>query len=158
MAAIVDGFPLPKYYFDVDISGPAGVGTMSFQEVTGLDQEFDNLTYRHGDDDEMNLMKRVGLEKTGTVSLKRGVFSDVTQELPDYMREIFDNQGYQSQATPGDLLTITINLLDEKGATVITWTVEEAIPVKLVGTTLKSDENAVSIEQMDFMFRRLRIQ
>lgn len=158
MAATVEGFPLPKYFFKVSISGPASVGDMSFQEVTGLDQEFDNLTYRHGDDDEMNLMKRVGLEKTGTVSLKRGIFSQVTQELPDHMREIFDNQGYQSQAAAGDLLTITIELLDEKGSTVITWTVEEAIPVKLVGTTLRSDENAVSIEQMDFVYRRLRIQ
>ena len=53
MAAAVNGFPLPKYYFKVNIEGPGGSGEMSFQEVTGLDQEVDHLQYRHGDDDEI---------------------------------------------------------------------------------------------------------
>ena len=156
MAASVNGFPLPKYYFTVNIEGPGGSGEMSFQEVTGLDQEVEHLQYRHGDDDEFNLMKRVGLEKTGVVSLKRGIFSQVTMEVPDLMKEIFDSQNFHSQAE--ELLTVTINLQDEKGGTVITWKVEEAIPVKLVGTNLKSDANEVAIEQIDFMFRRLRIE
>ena len=94
-------------------------------------------------------MKRVGLEKTGTVSCKRGIFSQVTMEVPDLMKEIFDSQNFHSQAE--ELLTVTINLQDEKGSTVITWKVEEAIPVKLVGTNLKSDANEVAVEQIDFM-------
>lgn len=156
MAATVDGFPLPKYYFTVNITGPGGSGDMSFQEVTGLDQEVDHLKYRHGDDDEFNLMKRVGLEQTGTVSCKRGIFSQVTMEVPDLMKEIFDRQSFQSQAE--ELLEVTIVLQDEKSKPIITWTLQDAIPVKLVGTNLKSDANEIAIEQIDFMFRRLRIE
>ena len=136
-------FPVPKFHFTVDL----GSGPIAFQEVTGLDMENDSMEYRSGDDPEFVTLKRAGLRKTGTVSFKKGVFTGDTDLWKSYEKAIIEYESY-SQSTPVDL---TVALLDEKASTVITWTIAKAVVVKLTNGDLKSEENAIAIEKMDFV-------
>ncbi|WP_235299105.1 phage tail protein [Portibacter marinus] len=138
-----DKFPVPKFHFTVDL----GSGPIAFQEVTGLDMENDHMEYRSGDDPEFVTLKRAGLRKTGTVSFKKGVFTGDTDVWDNY-KTIIDDKNYYSQSTPVDL---TVTLLDESGGTVITWTIAKAVAIKMTNGDLKSEENAIAIEQIDFV-------
>lgn len=136
-------FPVPKFNFDVTF--PSGV--VSFQEVTGLDQENEFLEYRNGDDAEYVTQKRVGMKKTGTLSFKKGVFSGATDLLDTYT-PVNEKSAYFSNQDPIDLI---VNLMDESGSPVLTWNIVGAVPIKLTNGDLKSDENAIAIEQIDFV-------
>lgn len=136
-------FPVPKFHFNVTIDGT----TISFQEVTGLDQENEHLEYRAGDDPEYVTQKRVGLKKTGTLSFKKGVFSGETDVLDTYQK-VNDRENYFSNQDPID---ITVCLCDEAGESVLEWAVTGAVPIKMTNADLKSDENAIAIEQIDFV-------
>ena len=136
-------FPVPKFHFNCTIDGT----TISFQEVTGLDQENEHLEYRAGDDVEYVTQKRVGLKKTGTLSFKKGVFSGATDVLDTYQK-VNDREAYFSNQDPIDLV---ISLMDEAGESVLEWAVVGAVPIKMTNGDLKSEENAIAIEQIDFV-------
>lgn len=136
-------FPVPKFHFKCHIDGT----TISFQEVTGLDQENEFLEYRGGDDAEYVTQKRVGLKKTGTLSFKKGVYSGATDVLDTYQK-VNDRENYFSNQDPID---IVVSLMDEAGESVLEWNVQGAVPIKMTNADLKSDENAVAIEQIDFV-------
>ncbi|GLR16705.1 phage tail protein [Portibacter lacus] len=138
-----DKFPVPKFHFNVDL----GSGNISFQEVTGLDQEFEHLEYRSGDDAEYVTQKRIGLKKTGTLSFKKGIFSGETDVLDIYEPGNNKEKYYSNQ----DPLDLVISLMDEAGTAVLEWAVRGAVPVKITNGDLKSDENAIAIEQIDFV-------
>ena len=53
--------------------------------------------------------------------------------------------------------TVTISLLDEKGAPVMTWTLGNAWPTKITSTDLKSDGNEVAIESIEIVHEGLTI-
>ena len=141
--ASISVFPVPVFAFEVTF--PSGV--VSFQEVTGLDQENESLEYRSGDDPEYVTQKRAGLKKTGTISFKKGVFSGTTDLLDTY-QPINEKSAYYSNQDPVDLI---VNLNDESGSPVLTWNIVGAIPIKFTSPSLKSDDNSVAIEQLDFV-------
>ena len=65
-----NGWPLPKFYFTVDITG---VGDKRpFQEVSALDTETQPTEYRAGDKKVKITIKMPGLLKSGNVSSRRG--------------------------------------------------------------------------------------
>ena len=139
-----DLFPVPKFHFKCTLGE---FGEIAFQEVTGLDMENDSMEYRSGDDTDFVTLKRAGLRKTGTVSFKKGVFTDDKTIWENYLT-LIDDKTYYSQATPKNL---TVELLNETGDTVITWEILKAVPIKLSNGDLKSEENAIAIEQIDFV-------
>jgi phage tail-like protein len=142
-------FPVPKFAFEVKFPE----ATIPFQEVTGLDQEYEFLEYRSGSDADLTTQKRSGLYKSGQVSFKKGIFKGDKE-----VWTIFDglisgkNKNYRAETEPID---ITVTLKDETGKDVITWTIVGAVPTKLTNGDLKSDENAISIEQIDFVYSRI---
>ena len=142
-------FPVPKFHFTVEIDGTE----IPFQEVTGLDQEFEFLEYRAGDDPELLKQKRSGLMKTGQISMKKGIFSGDT-DVWDVFDPLYSGKGDKYRAN-NEGLDLTITLMDEAGTTVVTWKVVGAIPTKLTNGDLKGDENAISIEQIDFVFEKI---
>jgi phage tail-like protein len=137
-------FPVPKFHFKVTLGR---AGEIAFQEVTGLDMENDHMEYRSGDDPEFVTLKRAGLIKTGTVSFKKGIFTGDKAMWNEYST-IFQKK-YYSQDDISD--NINVQLCDESGSTVVTWDILKAVPVKLSNGDLKSDENAIAIEQIDFV-------
>ena len=54
-------------------------------------------------------------------------------------------------------VTIVVNLLDETQAVAMTWTLQNAFPVKLTGTDMKSDGNEVAIESIEVAHEGLTV-
>ena len=63
-------WPLPKFYFSVDIDDLTDLG---FLEVSGLEIEADNVSYRHGNDPSFGTIQMPGIKKSGNIILKKGV-------------------------------------------------------------------------------------
>jgi len=137
-------WPIPKFYFIVEISNvKQGI---SFQEVSGLEQEVEVLKYRHGKSKATTFWQRTGLNKVQNIVCKKGIFKKDDQ-LIELFNEVIDNK-----YAPGteNVLELSISLLDELAETVMKWNVSYAIPVKISGPNLKSDANEVAIESIEF--------
>jgi phage tail-like protein len=52
---------------------------------------------------------------------------------------------------------ITISLLDEANAPTMVWTLNNAFPVKITGTDLKSNGNEVAVESIEVAFETMVI-
>ena len=66
-------WPLPKFYFSVDIGEE--FTDLPFQEVSGLDVETEVIEYRHGNSPSHSTIKMPGMMKFGDITLKKGVFA-----------------------------------------------------------------------------------
>ena len=131
-------WPLPKFYFSVDIPG---VGDdLRFQEVTGLDAEAQVIDYRAGASKAFSTIKMPGVVKYGNVTLKKGVFVK-DSKFWDWFSERKLNQIKRR--------TVTIKLMDESGKPTMTWTLANALPTKITSTDLKSDGNEIAVESME---------
>ena len=82
-------WPLPKFYFSVDIGDYTD---LPFQEVSGLDVETEAIEYRHGNSPVFSAIKMPGMMKYADVTLKKGVFNEDNEFLYNkwYFDEIYD--------------------------------------------------------------------
>jgi len=138
-------WPLPKFYFSVQF----GQGlTASFQEVSGLDSEAKPIEYRHGNSPVFTPIKMPGLGKVGNVTMRKGIFVSDTA-LWDWFNQIKLNTIARQ--------TVVVSLLDETGAPKMVWTLNNAFPIKVTGTDLKSEGNEVAVESLDIAFETMVI-
>ncbi len=107
-------WPAQQFTFEVDVSG---VGTGKFREVSGLESEAQAIEYRHGNSPVFSNQKMPGLAKVGNITLKG--------------------------PTQGSLLsawrartTVTIKLLDQAGNPTMVWTLQNAWPTKISGSSI----------------------
>lgn len=142
MADFPDQWPIAAFHFRVTIDG----SQMSFQEVSGLDQDVDVIEYRHGDSEVFSTIKMAGLVKASNLTFKKGIFED-DDRLLELFNRVYDKDYYSEANSRMDLL---VELLNESGDTMMTWNVVNAFPVKLSGPTLKSDSSDISIETIEF--------
>lgn len=138
-------WPLPKFYFTVEMSGLA---TVTFQEVSGLDVEAQVIEYRHGNSPEYSTIKMPGIKKYGNVTLKKGVFRR-DNKFWDWFNKIKMNTIERQ--------LMTIKLLDESGNPTIVWTLKNAWPIKITGTDMKSDGNEVAVETLEVAHEGMEI-
>lgn len=129
-------WPLPKFHFQVKWDSQV----MSFQEVSGLDIEAQPIEYRHGDSPQFSTIKMPGIQKSGNVTMKKGVFKS-DNKFWDWFNQIKMNTIKR--------IPVTISLLDEAGAPTMVWTLASAWPTKITGTDLKSDGNEVAVETIE---------
>ena len=129
-------YPLPKFHFLV-VWGGVRVG---FTEVTGLDMQVEAIEYREGFSPEYSKVKMPGMHKFSNLTLKRGSVAG-DSEFYTWMKTISLNTVERRD--------ITISLLNEAHAPVMTWTAKNAFPVKLQASDLKSDGNEVAIETFE---------
>lgn len=139
-------YPLPKFHFQVEWEGTS----IAFTEVSGLDVETEMIEYRHGASPEFNSTKFPGRQKYSNITLKRGTFKG-DNEFYDWWRETLDFETINRR-------NLTISLLDENHAPVVTWKVKNAWPTKIQSTDLKSDGNEVAIESVEICHEGLSIQ
>lgn len=137
-------WPTPKFSFEMIIDGSKGF----FTEVTGLDMESQGIEYRKGDSPNFSKIKMPGLQKVGNITLKRGVFKS-DNKLWDWMNGIKMNTISRKN--------IIINLLDEEGRAVMTWTLQNAWPSKIQSANLKADGNEVAIESIEIAHEGLTV-
>ena len=137
-------WPIPKFYFQVKWDKEV----MSFQEVSGLDIQSEEIKYRHGDSPEHSVIKMPGLKKVGNITMKKGIFKS-DNKFWDWFKQIKLNTIKR--------LPVTISLLDETGAPTMVWTLTNAWPTKITGTDLKSEGNEVAIESIEIVHEGLTI-
>ena len=137
-------WPLPKFHFQVKWDSQV----MSFQEVSGLDIQSEEIKYRHGDSPQFSVIKMPGMVKVGNVTMKKGVFKS-DNKFWDWFNEIKMNTIKR--------VPVTISLLDEAGAPTMVWTLANAWPTKITGTDLKSEGNEVAIETIEIVHEGLTI-
>jgi len=154
MAADPNTFPVPKFHFKVSIDGTE----ISFQEASGLEQETQFLEYRKGDNPIFITQKRLGMSKTSTLSFKKGTFSKDSDTLAilDPLLDL-NGGGNDKYFANSQGIPIVVELLDETAATMCTWNIEKAYPIKYTGTDLKSDANDVAIEAIEFVHEGMKI-
>jgi phage tail-like protein len=137
-------WPLPKFHFQVKWDA----NVMSFQEISGLDIQSEEIKYRHGDSPEFSVLKMPGLKKVGNVTMKKGIFKG-DNKFWDWFKEIKMNTIKR--------LPVTISLLDEAGAPTMVWTLANAWPTKITGTDMKAEGNEVAIESIEIVHEGLTI-
>ncbi|WGI21446.1 phage tail protein [Amylibacter sp. IMCC11727] len=137
-------WPLPKFYFSVIIGGE----TVSFQEVSGLDVENQTIEYRHGDSPVYKTVKMPGMQKLGNVTLKRGVFTK-DNKFWDWYSKIEMNTIERE--------FVQIQLLDQSGKPTMTWTLDNAFPVKVSGIDLQEEGNDVAVETIEIAYEKLSV-
>ena len=137
-------WPLPKFHFEVKWDSEK----MSFQEVSGLDIQSEEIKYRAGDDKTFAVTKMPGLKKFGNVTMKKGIYKG-DNKFWNWMNEIKMNTIKRKP--------ITISLLDEAGSPTMVWTLTNAWPTKITGTDLKAEGNEVAIETIEIVHDGLTI-
>ena len=137
-------WPLPKFYFQVKWDSQV----MSFQEISGLDIQSEEIKYRHGDSPEFSVIKMPGMKKFGNVTMKKGVFKS-DNKFWDWFNQIKMNTVKR--------IPVTISLLDEEGSPTMVWTLANAWPTKVTGTDLKAEGNEVAVESIEIAHQGLTI-
>jgi len=140
-------WPTPKFSFVVDIEGVAT--NVRFQEVSGLDVQTQPIEYRRGTSPSFATIKMPGIQKSGNVTLKRGIFAK-DNKFFDWAERIKNNSVKRS--------TITIRLIDESGNPTMTWKLTNAWPQKFSGTDLKADGNEIAVESIELGHEGLTIE
>ena len=142
---MASNYPLVKFHFQVEWGGTK----IGFTEVSGLDVETEVVEYREGNSPEYSKIKMPGMQKFSNLTLKRGTFKS-------------DNEYFAWWNTVKlntiERRDITISLLNEEQAPVVTWKVKNAWPTKIQSTDLKADGNEVAIESMEIVHEGLIIQ
>lgn len=137
-------WPVPKFRFKV----MCGDKEMSFQEVSGLQMEAEEIKYRAGDYKQASVIKMPGLIKYSNVTMKKGVFKD-DNSYWEWMSQIKFNIIAR--------ISITISLLDEADGVIMVWNLANAWPIKVVATDLKAEGNEVAIETIEIAHEGLTI-
>ena len=129
-------WPLPSFYFKVTLGSK---GDISFSEVSGLETEYEEITYRAGDSPAFTKVKMPGLKKASDVTLKKGVFKS-DKALWTWINSVKMN------IIPREV--VTISLLDEDGKVAQTWELANALPKKITVEGFKADGNTVAMETL----------
>jgi phage tail-like protein len=138
-------YPLSTFHYSVNWGGTR----IGFTEVTGLTMENDVIEYREGSSSTYNKIKMPGLQKFGTITLKRGMFQS-DNDFYNWFSTINTNKFERRD--------ITISLLDEMLLPIVVWTVENAWPFKVVYPDLKATASEVAIEILELTHEGLTIQ
>jgi phage tail-like protein len=137
-------WPTPAFRFSINIDGEES----SFQEVTGLNSETQSVEYRRGNTKVADPVKMPGIQKIGTVTLKKGIFQKDNQLFQWYS---------QIKMNTSTRKTLVIKLLDESGNPTMTWTLQNAFPTKVTTTDLQTEGNEVAVESLEVAFETMVI-
>ena len=139
-------WPLPKFKFNVTFA--VAKISIQFAEVSGLDVEAQEISYRHQNSHNNSLIKMPGLQKFNNVTLKRGIFVGNNEFFAWWAK-------LKANTIARD--TVTIQLLNENNAVTMQWTLNNAWPTKVTSTDLKSDGNEATLETLELAFESLVI-
>lgn len=145
---IRDGYPLPAYNYRVSLDGEA----MAFSEVTGLRQEYESVVYRHGLSHWSGPAIIPGMAQVVEITLKRGLVRRGSA-LGDWIDGI-----YRNPLRLGSCCDLVIDLCDESGAPVVSWTVSGALAVALEAPGLDASANDVAVETLRLKARSVRVK
>jgi len=140
-----NAYPLPTFHFSVDLGGQI----INCSEVSGLDIELDVIEYRDGNSPVFSTTKMSGLRKSSDVTIKKGVFAN-DKDYYTWFNAVAMN-------TP-ERKDVTISLLDEEHAPVMTWKLVNAWPKKIASPDMKSDSSEVALESIEIAHEGVTIE
>jgi phage tail-like protein len=143
--AVLRENPYGEFNFLVDLGDGNTEGPEAgFQEVSRLGQVVEVIEYRNGNDRVNAVRKLPGLTKVPDVTLKRGVIGSLA--LYQWLRD-------------GSARTVRIHLQNEdRSATVMSWTLLRARPVKHVAGPFNAKGGDVALEELTLAYERLEIE
>lgn len=158
-AFIKERYPLPAYNYkviiltgmDVRDESKGEAPTVSFSQVTGLSIDYEKVEYRHGRSFQEGVIILPGIQQSFQITLTKGVVKN-KRFLYDWMYNGSDKGAFQPVKR-----NILIDLCDEKGAAVIRWIVQGALPIKLAAPTFDANTNEVAIESLELSARKLMV-
>lgn len=142
---MAQSYPLSLFHFQVEWGG----SRIGFTEVSGLTIELQTIDYREGNAQEYQVTKMPGIPQFSNITMKRGI----AKSDDDFVKWIGTVR--MNQIERRDL---TISLLNEEHAPVVTWKVKEAFPSKVEGPTLNSTGNEVAIESVELVHEGLTVE
>ena len=143
---IKKSYPIPVFYYRVTIDGD---GSHAFSEVSGLSIEYETITYKDGMSYRDGAKHMPGLGTPVNLTLQKGIVRNDSYLL-NWISTVRLNT-----VTKRD---VRIDLLDESGAAVVSWTVIDAFPIKLDAPSFNASSNEVAIESLELMASDLKIE
>jgi phage tail-like protein len=150
-SAIKSGYPLPAYSYRVTVLKGQQALVLSFAEVSGLNIQYEPVTYKHGLSFAMGVSIIPGMRQPTRLTMKRGIVKSNA-----YLYEWLHGAYTDPFATDAKR-DILIDLCDESAAAVIRWSVQGALPIRLDAPTFDANTNEVAIETMEFIAHSLRL-
>jgi phage tail-like protein len=139
--------PYGRFNFMVTLGHTGGEDQIvgGFSEVSGAWSEVVYAEYRNGNDKENHVRKIPTVNKTGDVTLRRGLIGDL--RLFAWLKST-----REGDASPQ---RVTITLLDEARRPVSSWVLYGAQPKKWTSPTLSATGTDVAIEELVLVCERL---
>ena len=138
-------FPLPTYNYKVRF----GPDSYAFSQASGLNLQYDTITYRHGLSWFEGETQMPGRQQALNITLERGVVSSGSVLL-EWIQSV-----RLGSVTKQDVI---IDLCDENGTPTVSWTVQNAFPTQLEAPTLSASGNEVAIERLQLMGNGLLVE
>jgi phage tail-like protein len=144
-------YPLPVYNYRVEIDGVP----IAFSEVSGLAIAVETTTYKESPTTSgkvgPTILYMPSQPTMTTLTLKKGLVRGASlATLYTWINSTKINQIQKKD--------ITIRLMDETGAPVISWKVMNAFPTKLDAPTFDANSNDVAVESMTLTADTLLIE
>ena len=135
-------YPLPVYNFRVDVAGV----TLSFAEISGIQVEYEALTYRHGlSFSEGEDITTFSFDSFIPVTLKRGmILGREALYLHTWLRG-------------GEPRRLDVHLCDETGTALLGWRIARAVPVKLEAPGFDAGSNDAAVETVELRARGISL-
>ena len=118
--------PYSAFNFIVEFDGSELLG--GFSDVSGLSAEITIAEYRNGNARENYVQKVPGLNKTGDVTLKRGIVN--SEVLWNWISSV------RNQSVEAKVASMVVTLLSESRTPVQRWLLRSCAPIKYTGPTL----------------------
>lgn len=150
-AHIKSTYPLPVYNYRVTVLDVGEALVVGFAEVSGLSLGYEPVTYKHGLSFVMGSKIIPGMRQEVKLTLKKGVVKG-----NDFVHSWF-HRAYTDPFFKGAKRDMLIDLCDEKGESVIRWTVQKALPIRLEAPTFDANSNDVAIETMEIIAHDLQV-
>ena len=147
MATTTNNYPLTGFHFSVEWKGEKDE-SVAFSEVTGLNVSTKVIEYRDGTNKDNTTLKMPGLKTFGNVTLKRGSMP-TDNGFFDWFNKI--------ENSTTERRNVNIILLNEKHDPVITWSLNNAFPVKYEPGALNASDGKVLIESVELAYESFTV-
>jgi phage tail-like protein len=140
------GDPMIGAHFSLEVQG---VITGFFMEVGGLGSETEVTEHKIiGKGHNEAIRKVPGRLKWGDITLKRGITANM--DMWDWRKMV--EEGKVTNARKNG----SIMMHDQEGQVVAKWDFENGWPSKVSGPSLKSDDNAIGMEEMTIVHEGIK--
>ena len=150
-------YPLPAYNYRVTVESDE----VSFSEISGLNVEYEPVTYKHGFSFVFGDKIIPGMQQPIKLTMKKGIVrakhQDAESDQVNDVLQCWFDEAYQNPFSLKSKRDIQIDLCDEEGKAVVRWTVRGALPMKMDAPTFDASSNDVAIETMEVVAHGLEV-